>query len=220
MGISRYHAWYRGHRRNEYRLVPTILRRSNGLKHERNLYALFKTQSARFVPRVHDSWEVLAIMQHHGVPTRFLDWTQLLHAALFFALEGKIHSPCIWILNPFKLNQESTGRNIVYDQADKIGIDYYESICVWQDWPYDLPVAMDAPWQNDRIMSQRGSFTFHGNNPAPLEQTFPKSVARVDIPPHLARPLRAELARSGIDHFRLFPDLDGLAKSLKVQFKF
>jgi hypothetical protein len=196
------------------------MRRRDGLRHERNLFANFKTQSAKQLGELHDSWEMLAIMQHHGVPTRLLDWTESVHTALFFALEGKIESPCIWILNPYKLNQKAASRNVVFDRADKVGVDYYEAICPPSRWLYDYPIAMDAPWRNDRIASQRGSFTFHGNNKLPLEETCADCVKCVPIPPHLVRALRAELVRSGFDYFRLFPDLDGLARSLKVRFKF
>jgi hypothetical protein len=196
------------------------MRRRDGLRHERNLFANFKTQSAKQLGELDDSWEMLAIMQHHGVPTRLLDWTESFHTALFFALEGKIESPCIWILNPYKLNQKAAGKNVVFDRADKVGVDYYEAIRPPLRWLYDYPIAMDAPWRNDRIANQSGSFTFHGNNELPLEETCIDCVRCVPIPPHLVRSLRAELVRSRIDYFRLFPDLDGLARSLKVRFKF
>lgn len=219
LGISRMPAWFRGHSNESYKLVPTVLRRSNGTKHERNLYTSFVTQGAAWIPQGSGSWEVLAIMQHHGAPTRLLDWTESLHTALFFALLGKPKSPCIWVLNPFQLNQKSTGKNVVYDQADSIGLDYYNDACL-TNWKYELPVALDAPWRNKRVAAQKGSFTFHGTDFSALEDTCPKCVGRVAIPPHLVKPLRKELSRSGIDHFRLFPDPDGLAKALRAQFKF
>lgn len=219
LGIGRYPAWYRGHSCGHYHLLPTILRRKNGLKHERNLYAIFQTQGAPLFPPVKNSWELLSIMQHHGVPTRLLDWTDTLHTALFFAISGKLDFPCIWILNPYQLNQKSTGKNVIYDEADKLEIDYYSSI-VNNDWPYEFPVALAPNWMHTRVDRQRGFFTFHGNNSAPMEETCSDCVKRIPIPPHLVKEIREQLSLSGIDYFRLFPDLDGLARSLKDQFRF
>ncbi|HTB00274.1 MAG TPA: FRG domain-containing protein [Bradyrhizobium sp.] len=42
--------------------------------------------SARSGQQFTNSWEVLAAMQHCGVPTRLLDWTETLASALFFSL--------------------------------------------------------------------------------------------------------------------------------------
>src|SRR5262245_9629903 len=82
LGISRRPAWFRGHRCRDFRLIPSLMRSSHGPRHERNLFANFKTQSAKELGDLHDSWELLAIMQHHGVPTRLLDWTESFHTAL------------------------------------------------------------------------------------------------------------------------------------------
>jgi hypothetical protein len=60
LGISRRPAWFRGHRLGVYRLLPSIMRRRDGLRHERNLFANFQTQSARHLGEMHDSWEMLA----------------------------------------------------------------------------------------------------------------------------------------------------------------
>lgn len=86
IGISNHPAWYRGHSSVHYKLLPTLLRHKLGLRHERNLYAVFRKKGEPFLLKGINSWSVLAIMQHHGVPTRLLDWTESIDVALFLQL--------------------------------------------------------------------------------------------------------------------------------------
>src|SRR4051812_40221908 len=105
IGITKHPAWYRGHSHREYQLLPSLLRYKLGLRHERNLMSVFMTQAADLIPpSLKSSWEYLAVMQHHGAPTRLLDWTESIDVALFFAVYGKCKEPTIWVLNPFRLN--------------------------------------------------------------------------------------------------------------------
>jgi hypothetical protein len=221
IGITNFPAWYRGHSDVQHKLLPSLLRYKTGLRHERNLMAIFKTRGANFLPEsVQSSWDTLAIMQHHGTPTRLLDWTESVDVALFFAVSQKCSNPTIWILNPFRLNFASIGKNLVFDRADLIFYDYYKEIVEHRCVPHEYPIAIHAPWITPRIVNQKGCFTIHGSDPRPIEDQPGRFIKKVVIPQHLVGDLRKYLRNRQIDDFELFPDLDGLSRSLKSKFRF
>ena len=237
--------WYRGVSNEEYTLLPSLFREPQGeasssevatdrRKRERNLFARFQTQAGQLLPPgLESSWEVLSVMQHHGVPTRMMDWTDSLLVALYFAIEYKRapKSPCLWLLNPFALNRVSVGRSIIYDQVDRLPRGAYElfiekpnvgsegrNIPEERHWPPELPVATAPIWGHPRAFRQRGFFTIHGTDERPLEQQGSSLVAKILIPQDLQDPLRLLLEEAGIDHYSLFPDLDGLGRKLRGRY--
>ncbi|SRR5258708_7169066 len=124
--------WYRGLSNREHKLIPSLFRQPQGRprepvvtedrrQREKNLFARFKTQAGELLPSGLESWEILSIMQHYGVPTRMMDWMDSLFVALYFALDYKDSptSPCIWILNPFELNKAALKRSTIFDQVDR-----------------------------------------------------------------------------------------------------
>jgi hypothetical protein len=51
------------------------------------------------VPSSQEPLRWLSLMQHHGAPTRLLDWTYSIYIASYFALEHSMHDCAIWKIN-------------------------------------------------------------------------------------------------------------------------
>src|SRR5262249_37626900 len=145
---------------------------------EAALFYEFQARARELHRRRLSGWDILFFMRHHGVATRILDWTEILGVALYFAVYGTGGgTPCVWVLNPYALNdQDNTWkyRDLVAPQylADQQGVvrDY--------DWflhgqlpPFGWhhPVALYPLQLSDRLHAQSGYFTIHGEETEPLE---------------------------------------------------
>ncbi len=87
--------WFRGAGKSSYKLAPTLHRHSGItdsntlLEYEKKLLTRFKERSVPYLQhRIEDVWELLFLMQHYGMPTRLLDWTENPFISLFFALSS------------------------------------------------------------------------------------------------------------------------------------
>jgi FRG domain len=118
--------FFRGLSDMKFELLPTLHRKTKELDWSDAL--MLEKEDAffwEFQARAHelhglsfDDWDYLFAMRHHGVPTRLLDWTESLGVALYFAVKSDTGTatkrPCIWVLNPYSLNQKAGwGRDLV-----------------------------------------------------------------------------------------------------------
>lgn len=206
--------WYRGHRDSSYSLVPSLLRYKNGLDKEQDLFYSFAQRLFMISEKDLTPWEILFEMQHYYVPTRLLDWTEVLGVATYFALLGNPESACVWLLNPSSLNQMTMG-NPQPKKLDLEGFDYKKLYWEKKPVPPLHPVALEPPFKNVRIQAQRGMFTIHGDDTRPLEEICPECVRKIEISKATFPEMNDFFEFADLNEFKLFPDLHGIAPFLK-----
>jgi FRG domain len=148
-------------------------------------------------------WDWLALAQHHGVPTRLLDWTTNPLVAFYFACEqsqrGKKDGEVIAV----QANQNRLDKSIVGNLGDPFEITNVGFI-------YPSAVA-------SRISAQRGLFSVHPNPTNPWR--LRNQTDRFNIPAEFKPYLKRYLFNVGVDAALVMADLDGLASSLNWRFR-
>ena len=89
---------------------------------EARILRVFKRKAHRFLekpPDPDDDFQWLALMQHHGAPTRLTDFTWSPYVAAFFALERTIADGVIWALNPARIDSSRALRHSRMDPRVK-----------------------------------------------------------------------------------------------------
>ena len=229
-------SWFRGHARVHGELTPRIFRiqyenvRKSRPDVELSLIEAFKRGAPVLEPSMpkqedHIAW--LFLMQHHGAPTRILDWTKSALIALYFVVsEHQLEDGELWAMYPIALNEHSGFHGIPLPNHPIL---HYFTLEARSD-PKKLiklieklglpeipthPLAVEPPMNFPRMVAQLSTFTMHpvpkpGNS---IPELLPdeKHLVRYIIPSASKEKLRRDLAALGVTHGTLFPDLDSLA---------
>jgi hypothetical protein len=157
-------------------------------------------------------------MQHHGLPTRLLDWTHNFGVALYFALKGSDGDAAVWVLDPYELNAASTGRDLLLHPT-QLKADYRACFIDHTAAPDGNVVAIAPLRHHPRSISQQSAFTLHGDLSRPLEELHPSTVTKIVVPKEARHDAEVFLSLAGITEFTVFPDLDGLARLMRRKFE-
>ena len=219
--------WYRGHSNKTWKLKPTYLRYSDPPS-ETTLLQQFK-QSATLLLSEHRrlDYEWLFIMQHHGVPTRLLDWSESPLVSLYFACTSEANkrkAGALWCLLPTELNKHASVKpketysipSILDPSLERYNPESYRS----EDTTEMGPVAVVSTRNTPRMQSQKGTFTvFHKDKTAIELIADKKHVWRYIIPAAAKTTILEELRILGIDEFSLFPELSSIGQIIKSKIK-
>ncbi len=186
---------FRGVSSARHTLTPSVGRTRSDLKYsaamETAIFEQFKREALPFFPtRPVDDWEWLALAQHHGVPTRLLDWSESPYVSLFFAVWGN--------------DEDDAGLYIIPRPTE---------VSALRSNPFKVSdVSFFYPgYVTARIVSQRGLFTVH---PRPSETYIPAGVKQIVIGKKQKADFRLKLDATGVHHAAIYADLDGLSKRL------
>jgi hypothetical protein len=235
--------WFRGIGNATYSLKPSLHRHAmivdeaTMFDYENKLITRFKERSVPYLKsRIDDKWELLFLMQHYGMPTRVLDWTENPLIALFFALSSASQNPqgsydndaAVWVLSPSKWNQCIFSHNSYKGNAlsptDQLISSY--SPGTEPTFINANPVAILGIHNSPRIVAQRGTFCLFGKSLEPMETIYtngafaPDTLKKIIIPKDIINDLLKKLVWMGITDSVIYPDLDGLARETKRQFGF
>jgi FRG domain len=196
---------FRGHSKASYELIPSVGRAKHTAKsrerYEKSLFDIFCREAKAYISTTpSNDWEWLSLAQHHGLPTRMLDWTYNPLVALYFAVEA---------------NGDSDGKLFALRAITKVSERLRPSSPFESDKPYKFFPNIITP----RIRAQEGVFVVCKDLELPLDRDLRSdwTIEQHLIPGSAKMALRYELFRLGIHASSLFPDLDGLGARLKWQ---
>ncbi|MGO0110657.1 FRG domain-containing protein [Pseudomonas putida] len=210
--------FFRGEGRDYYSLIPKVGRAkknllSLGYYDEHSIFERFKNHATGLVSHPpKNEWEWLALAQHHGLPTRLLDWSTNPLVALYFAVSES--------MNPIDLKKEQLVNPKYQGDAAfyflTIKSSFINTDTIRKPFKHEYVGIFKPPHVTNRIKAQSGLFTIQPDPHQPLNERLKKSAIRKYKIPHSARDdIRRELRLFGIHQAFIYPDLDGLASHLQ-----
>jgi hypothetical protein len=175
-----------------------------------------------------DEWEVLVTAQHHGLPTRLLDWTYSpLVAAHFATLNTERRCDrAVWRLDwksvhrCFQLPELAL---LIQDLEGILGGD--RPLTPWALFstpPNAKPFAcmLEPPSLDSRIVAQSATFTLCSDKLQSFDRFLEQhglgsALTKFIIPAKETARFRDQLDLVDVDERRLFPDLDGVAAEMR-----
>lgn len=219
--------WWRGQSKSKPRwnLRPEIYRKQYSLGIERSKCHTFKNKArVRYpkCPHKDDKASWLFLMQHYGLPTRLLDWSESPLVALYFAVQENKCDGTLWGLEPATLNKFQIGRDEILTSMDSKVEPLFKSAFSGRENNDTKKILSVFTDQFDlRHMVQLSVFTIHGiSTPLDKHSNAKDFLVKIIIPKEAKLYFKTVLDMFMIAESHLFPDLEHLANEVKgIQFE-
>ncbi len=214
--------WWRGQSKSkpEWNLRPKIYRKKYSPEYERDRYHRFINKARVRYSKCPDrgdyaSW--LFLMQHYGLPTRLLDWSESPLIALYFAVQEEGYTGTLWGLAPGILNRSQGNVGGALIGGEDTNRPYFAPAFLEKRNKKSEAILSVLTDQFDlRHMVQSSAFTIHGIstplNEVPNVEDF---LVKIKIPKKEKLYFKDTLDIFGITESYLFPDLEHLANELE-----
>lgn len=193
-----------------HKLIPSI-GRANGylLPDEQEILDSFKKRAYNSLQKHPNSdWEWLALAQHHGLPTRLLDWSSSPLVAAYFATKPEIDE------NSGKVKPCCPNGSAVYGLhfCSYLNTDTHAN-------PFQINRSgiFIPPHITERISGQAGLFSIQ---PDPLVEYNPDSdgeLTKYEFDSTVASDIQSGLHFLGVREDSIFPDLDGFTRGIRTK---
>lgn len=187
-----------------------------------------KYAHAQTVAPVDSAWHWLALGQHHGLPTRLVDWTYSPFVALHFATENPRAfdvDGVVWCVNFVAANRLLPVRLktiLEEEHSDTFTVDMlgeFTSLRAFDALGHEpFVIFIEPPSLDARILNQFSLFSLMPSPSARLDhwlESHPQLYRRVIVPAELKWEVRDKLDQANINERTLFPGLDGLSRWLE-----
>ena len=232
-GIKRFRSnyLYRGLLKESYHLKTTLARNCKDKQYdiEKSILRNFAKYATIIDPRIDNSiWNQMMIGQHHGLPTRLLDWTYSPIIGLHFALSTKNldvledENCVLWAIDIIEINNLLPKKyydELVAESAYLFTVDMINR-CVNNINDYDKDmgnrsfVLIEPPSIDQRIVNQYSYFSIIPSGIDDIEtflNNYTNNSIKYIISKSIKWQLRDMLDNMNINERIMYPGLDGLS---------
>ncbi|HZQ94373.1 MAG TPA: FRG domain-containing protein [Candidatus Sulfotelmatobacter sp.] len=208
-------------------IPETTLSRLGGEFHlrEQSLLRNFRKYAHRNAAQRDSLWNWIALGQHHGLPTRLLDWTFSPYVALHFATVNRAEwnsDGMIWCVDCVKMKNYLPARLrrlLKREDSDVLTVEMLDeiapSIAAFERLSKKPFIAFfEPPSLDDRMIHQAALLSVSSRADLSVSSWLYARKGlfhRIVIPARLKQEIRDKLDQANINERTLFPGLDGLS---------
>ncbi len=223
---------FRGLSHCNYALKPSLNRVCEPkLALEKPLLRNFRKYASMEMGSSDNFWQNISLAQHHGLPTRLLDWTFSPYVAAHFATESYEHYGCdcaIWCVDFVKCHQwlpkvlleklkSEDANSFSVDMLSPLVSDFDVLHSLEKDTGGPFPLFLEPPSMDSRIINQYALFSVMSDSSITIDEwlaTHDDLYYKIIIPAKCKLVFRDRLDQINMTERIIYPGMDGLCKWL------